>query len=252
MRPSGNVYSSESANRSPMLRLRTATLTALLAVAAVVALGRIAIAAEPQRKVEADLIAPVTAIRAGESFTVGLRQRITPNWHTYWKNPGDSGEPTRLTWQLPNGFTASDIPWPVPEAIPVGPLMNYGYSDELLLPVTITAPATLDQSNVTLTAKAEWLVCEKICIPEEKTVSLTLPVVRNDASIAPGAHATLFEKTRRALPVDLGWRARVADAGENLRLKVNTSDLDPSQITDVRFFPDTWGLIENAAPQEVA
>jgi thiol:disulfide interchange protein/DsbC/DsbD-like thiol-disulfide interchange protein len=203
-------------------------------------------------KVAVELIAPVTAIRAGEPLTIGLRQVITPHWHTYWKNPGDSGEPTKLTWKLPDGFTASQINWPIPEAIPVGPLTNYGYSDEVLLPVTITPPASLAATTVTLEAKAEWLVCEKICIPEEKTVSLTLPVLGPGTALPPSAHTNQFAAAARAQPIATGWPATATrTSGGGFTLDIAAPGLDRGRIAAVRYFPDAWGVIANAAPQTV-
>lgn len=206
---------------------------------------------ETAPKVRAELIAPSSAIEPGKPFTVGLRQHITPHWHTYWKNPGDSGEPTRITWQLPEGFKASAIRWPTPTAIPVGPLMNYGYSDTLLLPVIITPPANLTGPNVTLTAKAEWLVCEKICIPEQQTVSLTLPVAAADTKVPASAESEAFEAVKRAMPTAIGWPATVHRSGDALTLAIEAKGLDPKQIVSVEFFPEDWGHIEHAAKQTV-
>ena len=84
-------------------------------------------------QVEAELVAERAALVPGEPVTVALRLKAIPGWHTYWRNPGDSGEPTRIEWRLPRGFSAGEIEWPVPERIPVGPLMNFGYHGEVLL-----------------------------------------------------------------------------------------------------------------------
>jgi thiol:disulfide interchange protein DsbD len=227
-----------------MLRHAIATLALLLA--ALPHAGG-AHAAEP--KVRAELIADVGAVTPGQPFRAGLLQRITPHWHIYWKNPGDSGEPTRLTWTLPEGFTASDISWPLPDAIPVGPLMNYGYSDELLLPVTITPPTQLDGDAVTLKVRADWLVCEKICIPESADLALTLPVAQGGAAAPPGPHADLFAQTERQLPALATWTSTFTSTPQMLALDIAASDLDASRITNATFFPDTWGLVEHAEPQ---
>ncbi len=216
------------------------------------ALGLPAMAAGPgKQKVQADLIAPTTAIVPGQPFQVGLRQIITPNWHTYWKNPGDSGEPTKIEWQLPKGFAASPIKWPIPNALPVGPLMNYGYSDTLLLPITITPPKTLDAQAVTLKAKARWLVCEKICIPESATVSLKLAVATPVNQPTASAHAGLFEAVERQLPIDMAWPAGVRLQRDELVLSIKAGRLDRNRITGVRFFPEKWGFVQHAAPQPI-
>ena len=111
---------------------------------------------------------------------MALRLKAIPGWHTYWRNPGDSGEPTRIEWRLPRGFSAGEIEWPVPSRIPVGPLMNFGYHGEVLLLTRLVPPADLPAGRpVTLRAKANWLVCEVKCIQEEAELTLTLPVARS-------------------------------------------------------------------------
>ena len=120
---------------------------------------------------QARLVSEYSGIAPGQVFTVAMHQQIRPHWHTYWRNPGDSGEPTELTWRLPAGWSATEIEWPAPERIPLGPLMNFGYSDEVLLPVTLQAPDSLTPgSRVRIEADAYWLVCEEICIPEEGVI----------------------------------------------------------------------------------
>ena len=220
-------------------------------ICAFILLATAAAAQTQPPKVQADLISAVEAIQPGMPFTVGLRQRITPHWHTYWKNPGDSGEPTRITWTLPDGFAASDIRWPTPAAIPVGPLMNYGYSNTLLLPVTITPPTDFEGSSARLTAKANWLVCERICIPESADLTLTLPVAPRGSAATPSAHANLFAQAERSIPSAGDWPAVFEQRPGSLTLKVAAPELDPKHITAAEFFPDTWGPIEHAALQKI-
>src|SRR4051794_34903789 len=118
--------------------------------------------------VRADLVAEPNGITPGQTFWVGVRLRMKEHWHTYWRNPGDSGEATSITWKLPAGFSAGPITWPMPHRIPVGPLANYGYDDEVVLLTQITAPGTLTAAtNAALAANVTWLVCNKECIPGE-------------------------------------------------------------------------------------
>ena len=125
----------------------------------------------------AELVARDQSIAPGATTYVALRQKIDKGWHTYWRNSGDSGEATRIAWTLPGGWTAGEIVWPAPTRQPTGPLMNYGYKDEVLLPVPITAPATAKPGEtVTLKAQATFLVCEEICVPEDAELTLSLPV----------------------------------------------------------------------------
>src|SRR5438270_10093184 len=118
-----------------MMRWLAAILTALAfataAAAAPVNTGHLS----------AELVAQAQGIAPGQTVYVALHQQIQPGWHTYWKNAGDSGQPTQLKWTLPAGWKAGDIVWPLPRRLPVGPLVNYGYEDEVVLPVAITAPA---------------------------------------------------------------------------------------------------------------
>ena len=198
--------------------------------------------------VEARLIADVQAIAPGDVFTVALRQKIRPDWHTYWKNPGDSGEPTAITWSLPEGFEPGPIQWPAPERLPVGPLMNFGYSDTVLLLTDIRAPSNLRAgTNVTIEAEATWLVCEKICIPEDGTLSLSLPV--RDATPSRSEWADEISATRAALPRTNPWRTTFSSDAEKLTLFVNGLELSKSGIASVAFFPEEPDVIEHAAPQ---
>src|SRR5204863_5850454 len=145
-------------------------------------------AAEPVQTghLTAELVADRTAIAPGETIHVALRQQIQKGWHTYWRNAGDRGEPTRIAWTLPAGWKAGAFTWPAPERLPVGPLMNYGYTGEVLLPMTLTAPASARPGEtVTLQAQAGFLVCAEICVPEAAALSLTLPVAAQPAAPDP-------------------------------------------------------------------
>ena len=141
-------------------------------------------------KVSVALISEGASIEPGSPLWVGLRQRIAPGWHTYWLNPGDSGEAPSIEWSLPMGFGAEPIVWPQPERLPVGPVMSYGYTKEVVLLTRVTVPADARPgSRVTLRGRASWLVCEKTCIPEEADVALTLPVIAGRPAPAVTASA---------------------------------------------------------------
>jgi len=203
-------------------------------------------------KVRVELIAEQDGIEPGGSFWVGLRQRIAPGWHTYWSNPGDSGEPTTIDWTLPTGFKAGDLVWPHPERIPLGPAMSFGYSGETVLLTEITAPAGLEPgTRVTLRGRVAWLVCAKICIPEEAEVRLTLAVAADKPGIdARGASA--IEQARRAVPATGLWPASFTATAETVVLTVGATGLAADRIADAWFYPSQWGVIDLAAPQEVS
>ncbi len=199
--------------------------------------------------VQADLIADKAAVRPGETVTVALRQRIKPGWHTYWTNPGDSGEPTRIDWALPEGVTAGPIQWPTPGAIPVGPLVNFGYSGDILLLSDITIPASATGSSVDLAADAKWLVCEQICVPEEAALRLSLPLVGETVSVRPSPNAAAIAAARKALPEPAPWPASFDARGTPLTLKIANAAAQVPAGATVRFFPLEWGKIDHAAPQ---
>ena len=121
---------------------------------------------------QVELISETTAIQADRPLQLALRLIAQDGWHTYWRHPGDSGLATRLTWTLPMGFSAGEIEWPYPERIPVGPLMNFVYHGELVLPVRIQPPpARSVGETVTLRVRADWLICQEDCIPEQATLA---------------------------------------------------------------------------------
>src|SRR5262249_3072793 len=138
-----------------------------------------------------------------------------------------------------------------PERTSVGPAMTYGYSGEVVLPMAMTPPASLPPGKgVTLRGRASWLVCEKICIPEEAAVALTLPVTTGPPRLDPSG-AALIAAARRNVPTPSPWPASFVATPADVTLTVNASGLMPDRITDVWFFPARWGAIDLAAPQRV-
>jgi len=201
--------------------------------------------------VEVELVAQETGVAPGSTIYVALRQKIRPKWHTYWRNPGDAGEATRIDWTLPAGWRAGEIVWPVPERTRVGPLLDYAYSGQVLLPVPITAPAdAAPGSSVTLTADATYLVCEEICIPEQAKVSLTLPVTAGAPAPDPRWGATLTEVLAKA-PKPAGLKAVFALDGGVLKLAVTGAPLKGVDMADAYFFPFAGRVIDHAALQGI-
>ncbi|RZJ87127.1 MAG: thiol:disulfide interchange protein, partial [Brevundimonas sp.] len=162
-----------------MTLLRIGLLALLLAL-----FGHSAQAA-PQKteRIEAELV-PMSAWAApGSTAIVAIRQKIAPGWHTYWRNPGDSGGPTSLIWRLQNGYSAGDILWPTPGRQRLMNLVNYGYEGEVFLPVPIQVPTSAKPGQIIpLTVEALFLVCsDQLCVPEPLTLSADLPI-RSDAA----------------------------------------------------------------------
>ncbi len=194
----------------------------------------------------------VGSVRPGEPFAVGLRLVMDAGWHSYWRNPGDSGIPTSLAWDLPDGFEAGQIQWPYPTRFERPPLASYGYEVEVLLPVEIKPPAELASgTTVTLAARADWLICEEICYPATADVSIELPV--NDRSPEPDTRwAGAFAAARARLPVrPEGWGFAAREVSDGYVLEVSPPPGLDISFPDPPFFADAQAVIAHAAPQPV-
>ena len=204
-------------------------------------------------QVRAELLAHAPeGVAPGKPVWLGLQITHKPEWHTYWKNSGDSGLPTVLDWTLPPGVTAGEIAWPLPKKIPIGNLANYGYEGTVLLPVPLTVspafqPGVLS-GELDVKLKAAWLVCKKECIPEEGEFTLKLPVKSTTA-----LHAAAFDAAFKAQPKPLlnGTAGILPDStarvdGNSLQLSVQNLPTAVRGKT-LDFFPETPEVIETAA-----
>ncbi|MDD5460039.1 MAG: protein-disulfide reductase DsbD family protein [Methylococcales bacterium] len=199
-------------------------------------------------QVKAQLIASVAAVHPGDEILVGVHQRIIPHWHTYWKNPGDSGLPTTINYDLPAGATAGEIQWPTPGLIKLGPVTNYGYENEVtLLSAIKIAKDSLAGSVFTIKAKVKWLVCKEICIPQNVDLALDLPVVAPSAEVESGS--PLIELARANLPVPSPWPITLAHNKDILSLQIAEFGLQSAVVKNVRFYPSEWGKIDHGAQQ---
>jgi thiol:disulfide interchange protein DsbD len=206
-------------------------------------------------RVQIELLAEKTAVSPGDRVTIALKQTIKPGWHTYWTNPGDSGEPTHIGWDLPVGASAGPIQWPLPDAIEVGPLMNYGYSDEVVLLSDLTVPETVTGPSFDISADVRWLVCEEICVPESAPVKLSLPIVDKTVSTPSSPGAGLIANARSQVPQPTPWPAEydvAEDADGALTIRVAAGENHVPPQAEAYFFPLQWGELAHAAPQNVA
>jgi thiol:disulfide interchange protein len=188
---------------------------------------------------------------SGKPVWVGLQITHKPEWHTYWKNSGDSGLPTQLEWTLPSGVTAGEIAWPLPKKIPIGNLANYGYEGTVLLPVPLTIspdfkPGLLT-SEVEVKLKAAWLVCRKECIPEEGEFTLKLPVKSTTAlnTAAFDASAKAHPQPVADVPAGRGSESHVQIDGNAIALSVQNLPV-ALRGKKLDFFPETPEVIETA------
>ncbi|MGA7930964.1 MAG: protein-disulfide reductase DsbD domain-containing protein [Candidatus Sulfotelmatobacter sp.] len=201
-----------------------------------------------------ELIAENRGIAVGHNFYLGLHFELEQGWHIYWVNPGDSGEPPRVEWQLPAGLSAGATEWPAPRRLETSSIVDFGYEDAVTLMVPMHAEASLAaQQAVRLGAEVKVLVCREMCIPGKAQLSLTLPV----KSQSPAADSRtqdvrtmdLFTATRKSLPRPApgNWTFRVADTKDSFVLTANLGH----QITQASFFPLAESQIDNAAPQKL-
>jgi thiol:disulfide interchange protein len=197
--------------------------------------------------VHAALVADTKAIVPGKSFTVGLLLQMAPGWHTYWKFSGDAGLPSEIKWNLPPGWKVGEIQWPIPlKTTDPGDIQTYGYQDEVLLMQEINPPQKIDSSSVKLSAEANWLVCERICIPGNASLQIDLPI---SATSAP-ANSEMFARFRRLLPQDwpdkkvasANWRR----AGSDLLLNISSEKLANDPTID--FYPLPQGNVVTGHP----
>ena len=175
---------------------------------------------------------------------------MAPGWHTYWKFSGDAGLPTELKWQLPPGWKVGDIQWPIPlKTIDPGDIETYGYENEVLLMQEITPPSKIDDSSAKLSTEANWLVCEKICIPGSATLQLDLPV----ASTSQPGNTDVFARYRRLLPQNLAGadvaRADWSRVGSDLRLKITGETLVKYPAVDFFPLPEQETIVGHPAVQ---
>jgi thiol:disulfide interchange protein/DsbC/DsbD-like thiol-disulfide interchange protein len=210
------------------------------------------LAAAPVRveAVEVELVARDTALVAGRPARLGLRMRHEPHWHSYWRNPGDSGLPTRLEFELPAGFAAGPIEWPAPQRLFIPPLANYGYEGEIVLPFLLDLPDTA-RGRVLIKARAFWLMCRDVCIPGEADLRLEITVAPTGAQPARSRHAPLFERA------DAGAPAGAVDAQVSVeadRLSIGLPErLEAggrgAAADALQFFPYHETALLHAAPQ---
>jgi thiol:disulfide interchange protein/DsbC/DsbD-like thiol-disulfide interchange protein len=203
--------------------------------------------------VKARLVSEVESVGPGQVFWVALELNIRDGWHTYWRNPGDSGQATSLAWQLPPGFTAGDIVWTTPHRFEIAPLVNYGYAKHAMHLVQITAPKDLKAGTpVALAAKANWLVCSDVCIPEGADLQLTMPVSAQTGGIDP-KESSLFTAARSELPSAQPAPTSARIQGDQLVITLGKEwGATLSQIKSLSFFPYDEGGIEYAIPQKLA
>ncbi len=169
----------------------------------------------------------------GTSINIGLKVSMDKGWHTYWRNPGDSGGPIEIDWNLPKGFIVSDIKWPLPEKIEYPPLMTYGYEDFVIYPMVLSIPP--DYSDDYFEMSADILICADVCIPESGKISSNLLDIESDSLI----YEWLESVPSKSLPIATSLN------DNNLEIKFTFE----KEIKEIYFFPDENDSIDYSSKQ---
>ncbi len=209
--------------------------------------------AEPVRSphVASQLVSQTSGVAPGSTVYVALAQTLDKGWHTYWRNPGDAGEATTLAWTLPTGWHAGDPVWPTPKRLPVGPIMNYGYEGEVLLPVPIQVPINAKPGQtVTLAVKAQFLVCADVCIPGQAALTLALPVVAG-VPAPDQTWSALIANALASAPKPAGLTAHFETSSGHLQLAIAGSALKGTHAENAYFFPYDGRLVDHEKAQSI-
>lgn len=195
---------------------------------------------------QASLVTDRDGWSANQALGVGLRLHLAPGWHTYWSNPGDAGEAAHVTVAASGGAGGQSGPivWPTPQALPDGPLMSYGYTGDVLLPMTLTPVAVQPGRPMLLKASADWLSCSSVCVPDHADLTLSLPPASANAPLAP--ETALFARARAATPVPSPFTARISAGGV---FTLSGAGLSATSVASAYVFPEVTGAIDQVAAQ---
>jgi DsbC/DsbD-like thiol-disulfide interchange protein len=196
----------------------------------------------------AELTAERRVAAPGESLWVAVSIELQPKWHTYWRTPGDAGEPIVLRWTLPEGVIAGPIQWPTPERFAFSDIAGFGYSGhvtlltELKIASSIAAP-----TEILLKADGAWLICAEICVPQDGSFSLPIKIDAVHRNIATNA---AFTAARNAVPRPAPWPVKAVGAGNALTITAGPG-INEHELKSVLYFPYDGGLIVNGATQDL-
>lgn len=224
-----------------------------------------ALAQEKDQKVQISILPQLgesAVAHKGRDIPLIIQQNIEEGWHTYWQNPGDSGDFMRIDWTLPEGVIAHDLKWPVPTRIPYGPLVNFGYEKQANILGGVSIPVDFSEDILRIEANVKWLVCEKICIPESQKVSLVLPLneAENSAGATTNAETDFLRQIRTAIPQAADWPASFTVASDDAPVHITVSvpqdiagqvNADVHENAGIEFFPIDYGLTLHTAPTEI-
>jgi thiol:disulfide interchange protein len=232
-----------------MRQLRTIIALIPFIVAGVAA--RAASSAADVAHLHVQLVFPSATLDQGQSARAGLYFKLEQGWHVYWKNAGDSGEPPRMKWTLPDGIAAGPLQFPPPTRLPLGPLMDFGYENEVLFPFDLKVAPNAKPGPAVLHAKVDWLVCREVCIPGKAELEALREVSADSgkaSSVEPDA--SLFARLGNLLPQQppAAFKAGFQPTSGGFRLTVETGHRESQAF----FFPGDQNILDNPSPQKVS
>ncbi|HCN28095.1 MAG TPA: hypothetical protein DIT64_04810 [Verrucomicrobiales bacterium] len=175
---------------------------------------------QAQTGLKIELVPETTAIVPGEAFRAGILIQPEPGWHTYWRQPGIVGVPTRMAWELPEGFSAGELEYPGPEAVLMFHIKAQGFKRDVLLQTRITAPGHLKPGEtVTLRGRASWMCCGNTCHPGTQILELKMPVA---CGAEPHVRwAPVFERERETFERESSlWEVEAEENGMTVTVKL--------------------------------
>lgn len=234
--------------------LKTKTIIAIsICVATVLAALTSQAAVSPitqQPHIEVSLLSDANQVSVGDTLTLGLHLNPDQDWHVYWKNPGDSGMPPSIRWNLPEGVSASSIQWPYPERIPFEHLINYGYHSQVVLPVELTISEGFKGDTLAINATASWLVCKESCIPGDAKLALSIPVTNGVKE--PSKEAVLISEFKNKKPDELPVMGGGVKLKKNqLAIELYAKNMAFKNAKHIEFFATNENLIEYNQPATV-
>jgi thiol:disulfide interchange protein len=197
--------------------------------------------------VQVQLVAATNQWNPAEPLRLGVLFKHEPQWHTYWRNSGDSGLPTQFSWTVPKGTSIGLTEWPLPARIGIANMANYGYEGNVLLPVTVTSSGFVGD-KIRFEVLVAWLVCREICIPGDALLALELPIV-SGKPMTPSSFASDFAAAAQRSPAG---GAIAAVLYQDTAKKRAVVVLPGATETDLEFFPYLEGWVQPAAPQKIS
>jgi len=231
------------------MRLRSVIFVMLLLLAAGLPARAVSSSVDADH-VRVELLVIPQGLNPGASADAGLYFKLEPGWHIYWKNPGDAGLPPQASWTLPKGITAGPMQFPAPRRLSLGPLMDFGYENEVFFPLKLHVASGVKPGPITLHASVDWLVCRGSCIPGKAELEVRREVFDHTAKTAAlASDAALYKRFAAHLPLPLPASAKAAfqPTPAGFRLTVETGRRETSAV----FFPSGQDILDNPAPQKL-